>query len=393
MNRYFSYLNTACDIISRYKGQEPFAAFMKKYFAASKKFGSTDRRLISQLCYSYFRLGMAGSERSMETRIEHGLFICATEKSDMLSVLAPGLVEGVGRSIEEKLGLLSLPLEDVFPCIDELSDDIEKDQFISSHFLQPEVYLRLRPGRKTGVVQKLTNAGIAFREMGDSTLAVSPSARIEDNIIMNRDAVVQDLSSQGVGEFLLDQIQQSGRRTEDFRSVWDCCAASGGKSIMAVDLLGRPALTVSDLRETILINLRKRFREAGIGGYRSFVADLGAEEGAKGLPKNIGEFDLIIADVPCSGSGTWGRTPEQLSMFSCEGIAKYAALQERIAGNALPYLRKGGWLLYVTCSVYEQENERQVEKLVSQGLRLIAKKLLKGYDQRADSMFVAVLEK
>jgi len=57
--RYHSYLNTAKNIIENYKGEIPFAVFIKKYFSAKKKYGSKDRKQITALCYNYFRLGKA----------------------------------------------------------------------------------------------------------------------------------------------------------------------------------------------------------------------------------------------------------------------------------------------------------------------------------------------
>ena len=75
---------------------------------------------------------------------------------------------------------------------------------------------------------------------------------------------MQDFSSQGVGGLLLPVARGP-------LYVWDCCAASGGKSIMLYDLDPAIRLTVSDIRESILINLRKRFNEAGIKKYQSFV--------------------------------------------------------------------------------------------------------------------------
>src|SRR5690606_27157702 len=105
-------------------------------------------------------------------------------------------------------------------------------------------------------------------------------------------------------------------------SVWDCCAASGGKSILAKDILKNIQLTVSDIRKSILINLEKRFASAGIKAYTAKVADLtdpsfshsplAPSERFSRAGTHHSAFDLIICDAPCSGSGTWARTPEQL---------------------------------------------------------------------------------
>ena len=75
MSRYHSYLNTAVTILTNYKGEEPFAGYIKKFFAANKKYGSKDRKSISHLCYCYFRTGKALPKLSVEDRIVAGLFL------------------------------------------------------------------------------------------------------------------------------------------------------------------------------------------------------------------------------------------------------------------------------------------------------------------------------
>ncbi|MCH5721051.1 hypothetical protein [Niabella hibiscisoli] len=94
-------------------------------------------------------------------------------------------------------------------------------------------------------------------------------------------------------------------------------------------------LTVSDIRSSIIFNLKKRFQEARINNYRAFVADATHANPGK-------QFDLIIADVPCSGSGTWARTPEQLLYFEPTSIASFVKLQLAITTNAIQYLKPGG---------------------------------------------------
>jgi len=103
---------------------------------------------------------------------------------------------------------------------------------------------------------------------------------------------------------------------------------------------------------------------------------------------------MIIADVPCSGSGTWSRTPEQLYFFQEIKIEEYSKLQKRIASNAIPELQPGGSFVYITCSVFKKENE-DVAMHIKENfhLQLRQMEVLKGYDKKADSMFVALFEK
>ena len=101
-------------------------------------------------------------------------------------------------------------------------------------------------------------------------------------------------------------------------------------------------------------------------------------------------FDLIIFDAPCTGSGTWSRTPEQLYYFKDEKIDDYSTLQKKMLANIIPHLKEGGSLLYITCSVFKKENEEIVD-FIKENFHLQLKKMeiLKGYDKNADSMFAA----
>jgi 16S rRNA (cytosine967-C5)-methyltransferase len=386
--KHFSHLNTAVQLLGLYKGREPFGIFIKNFFSQHKKYGSKDRKQISQLCYSYFRLGKSLLDLPVEERVLTGLFLCTDKPHDLLEAMRPEWNVMISSTVNEKCKKLAIDLSSltIFPSQDEISEGIDADLFNRSFLIQPDLFIRIRPGKKNIVVKKLEEAEISFTVVDDLCISLPNGTKIETILTLNNEAVIQDRSSQEVGE-LLSVVRSSVK--EKTISVWDCCAASGGKSIMAKDVLENIDLTVSDIRESILINLRKRFQEAGIHKYKSLVADLSA-----GLPANIKQYDLIIADVPCTGSGTWERTPEQLFYFEKEKIEEYTVKQRHIVSTVVDALKPGGFFLYITCSVFKKENEGAIDFIKEKyTLQLVKAGIIKGYDRKADTMFAALLQK
>lgn len=402
MSRFHSYLNSAISILNTYNGKEPFAAFLKKHFAANKKYGSKDRKQISHLCYCYFRLGKAGSNLKADEKIVVSLLLCSDQPNELLEQLKPEWNEKVSLPLNDKISMLngSINLTDIFPFTAELSEGIDSNAFIQSLLIQPNLFLRIRPGQEKNVIHKLEQATIAYKQIDDTSIALPNSTKTEDIIELNKEAVIQDLSSQRIGSFL-QNIQSEIQNQKSKIKIWDCCAASGGKSILAKDILGDIDLTVSDIRESIMSNLHKRFKEAGISKYHSFIADLSDpklkiqnsnSQPAFSIPHS--PFSIIIADVPCSGSGTWSRTPEQLIHFDNPEINRYSTLQKKIISQVIPHLEQGGYFLYITCSVFRKENEENVAYIKEKfRLDIIKMECLKGYDKKADSMFAALFKK
>jgi len=387
VSRYHSYLNSSKQLLQLYNGEEPFPSFLKKYFSANKKFGSKDRKHIAHLCYSFFRLGRAATNLDIEERILLGLFLCSESSNEILASLKPEWNENVSRTLKEKLLIInySLLIPEVFPWKDELSKGIDHEKFCGSFFIQPDLFIRVRPGKEKLTREKLRSAAIDFKNISDTCIALPNSSKIDTVIEVDKEAIIQDRNSQETGRFLNLALASLD---SDKPSVWDCCAASGGKSILAYDINPNIGLTVSDVRESILSNLRKRFERAGITNYNSFRIDLGAAISGIRHPKS----EILIADVPCTGSGTWSRTPEQLYFFDEKKIEEYSALQKKIVSNVIPQLQRGGSFIYITCSVFKKENEDVITFIKEKfHLQLKQMEILKGYDKKADSMFVAVL--
>lgn len=384
--RYQSYLNTAVTLVQRYDGSLPLAPYLKQYFSQHKKHGSKDRKLITHLCYCYYRLGHAVKHIPVAEAIRIALFLVDESGSVWGDLYEPEWLGKWNNTILTKIGFVrslypSFSVKEIFPWVDELSNPVEQEAFVLSHLVQPDLFIRIRPGKEANVLKKITDQQLKFKPLSATSFSFPNASKIDTVIEADKEAVIQDYSSQRISEFL--SVVNSNRPFD----VWDACAASGGKSILVKDHLKQVNLTVSDIRPSILHNLKARFIRAGINQYHAFVADLSK-------PLSLAEkFDMILCDVPCSGSGTWARTPEQLFFFSKEKIAGYHLLQQKIITNAIAHLKPGGYFLYITCSVFAKENEEQVAYLQKRfDLKLVKMELLKGYEQRADSMFAALLQ-
>lgn len=384
------YVKSAAALLQAYNGSVPLAAFLKQYFAQHKKFGSKDRKYIARLCYYYFRLGHAARTLPAEDAIRLAVYCCNDASSEWAELYSESWLGHWPALLQQRLDYAAtlypnFSSKNIFPFHEALSADMDAALFSASHLVQPDLFLRTRPGKAKLLKAALTTSGVPFVALSDTALALPNGTNLEGIIETDREAVVQDYSSQRVGE-LLELLKQEWAAPV---SVWDCCAASGGKSILAKDILGNIRLTVSDLRPSMLHNLEQRFHRAGINTYRKFSADLTKQDQ---LPSE--RFDLIICDAPCSGSGTWGRTPEQLCFFDEKQIAHFQDLQQKISSNVVTALKPGGYLLYITCSVFAKENEGIVAQLKEQqGLELVKQQLIRGYTQKADTMFAALLHK
>lgn len=398
--RFQSYCNTAVTIINTYKGGVPFVHHLKQYFAAHKKHGSIDRRTIAHLCYTYYRLGASIKEFDTDKGLQLAIFLCEAKPGNWALLFEPNWLAAWNSSdgssvatLDQKLAFINeqLPgyeIESIFPFAAHLSEGMDAPAFNRSHLLQPDLFIRIRPKQEDTVASKLNKAQIPFEKISDTCYRLASGTKLDEVLLINKEAVIQDYSSQQIKNVyaLATAFADSKKR------VWDACAASGGKSILAVDSLGQIKLTASDMRASILRNLQSRFTAAGMGAYQSFAVDLTSAHDLSNFAKLT---DFIICDAPCTGSGTWGRTPEHLAFFEVDTIDDYRQLQQSIITNLLPYVAVNGYFLYSTCSVFAAENEAQVKFIATNfpGFTLVHQQLFSGYTKKADTMFAALFQK
>ncbi len=142
--------------------------------------------------------------------------------------------------------------------------------------------------------------------------------------------------------------------------IIDYCSGSGGKTLaFAPKMEGKGQIYLHDIRPWILLEARKRLRRAGIQNGQC----IGTEHPQ--MKAMIGKADWVLVDVPCSGTGTLRRNPDAKWKIDAPLVQRLVQEQRMIFEKALLYLKKGGRIVYATCSLLPEENEEQTAFFLS----------------------------
>jgi 16S rRNA (cytosine967-C5)-methyltransferase len=163
---------------------------------------------------------------------------------------------------------------------------------------------------------------------------------------------LQDEGSQLVAELA------SAARNDRAMRILDCCAAPGGKTLILAERNPESQIVACENNASRLAELRERLAHLG-ARVECRLADATA-------PAEQEAFDVILADVPCSGTGTLGRNPEIRHRLQPEDLARQSERQRAILAAALHSLRPGGRLIYSTCSLEPEENEQVVAAVITE---------------------------
>lgn len=145
--------------------------------------------------------------------------------------------------------------------------------------------------------------------------------------------------------------------------VVDFCAGAGGKTLaLAAAMKNKGTLYACDVHERRLGELPKRARRAGVHNIQTKVL---SSESDKWVKRQVGKMDVVLLDAPCTGTGTWRRSPDAKWRLSVQDVQELVALQADILNSACRMVKVGGRLVYATCSLLSVENEKQVESFLS----------------------------
>lgn len=207
-----------------------------------------------------------------------------------------------------------------------------------------DVFLRVNLA-KTDMDQAVTSLledGIATEphDLSDTALRVVTNPRRVSQSIAYKTGLVelQDVSSQAV----IDQIPLDG-----CQRILDYCAGGGGKTLAVAARAGDVEIHAHDKDPNRMKDLTARADRAGVRIDQ--VAD------------PVGLYDLVLCDVPCSGSGAWRRAPEGKWRLTADLLQETCEIQQQILHDCADMVAPGGILAYATCSVLTAENDAQTD--------------------------------
>ena len=192
---------------------------------------------------------------------------------------------------------------------------------------------------------------------------------------------VQDASSQKIGRFL--EVAEGQR-------VVDACAGAGGKTLHLSALMKNKGQIIAlDIFEWKLAELKRRAKRAGAHNIETrLISD------NKVIKRLHEKADRLLIDAPCSGLGVLKRNPDSKWKIDTEFIDRIKVEQQKILQDYSKMLKKGGKMIYATCSILPSENNLQVEKFLSNNpdFRLIKDEKIMP-SQGYDGFYMALIER
>lgn len=297
---------------------------------------------------------------------------------------------------DDKIYALSIKYSCPEPIIKSLIDDYGYDTCVScleaSLSDNRGVYVRidesLSEDKISEIKSKILSEPETVEELPYAVRTLHPDKVTSSGEFADGLITIQDISSMSVCE-MAELEDYKGKKI----NILDMCAAPGGKTLHAVSKMKRygidgeiKSLDVSELKvDLIKENIRRMHCEEYVkcGVWDATVYDETCKE----------KYDIVLADIPCSGLGVIARKPDIKYNITDEGLESLEALQRQIIDNAAKYVKPGGRLILSTCTMRKKENDDNVARLVDTGGFKLQKSRQLFLSDTHDGFFTAVLNK
>lgn len=324
--------------------------------ARNKAFGSRDRRLYRELLYTGLRYlpwiePLLEREPERATKVVAWLAAELRETSSYRTEVC-GDWPAAG-SLAERAAFLGFPSDVLLPAwMQAECAAVFEPAELEVQLTRAPLWLRLQTAERTPLEEDFLSRGWQWRESKVLTgaLQILGEADVTKTAAYTAgDIEIQDLGSQLVLESV--GVQPGG--------LWlDACAGAGGKSLQLARLTGPTGrVDAHDIRTAALAELRAR-------AERAHLSNVTIRPGGTHFPE--ASYDGVLVDAPCSGSGTWRRSPHLKWTTSAASIADKARLQGELLRRFAPLVRRGGVLVYATCSLARSENETVIARFLEE---------------------------
>jgi 16S rRNA (cytosine967-C5)-methyltransferase len=336
------------EIIAAAAGQGAAAdTLIARYFKTRRYAGSKDRRAVRDLVYGAIR--RSGDQPQSGRAALIGL---AREQPDLLP-LFDGSPHGPAPIIdaEPEAARTVAPLW----LIEKLAKTLPPSEMPA---LLDRAPLDLRVNRlkadRTAVLSTLPE-GVATPHAMDG-IRMPEGFQLEQSDPWNHGLVeIQDEGS---------QLAALATKAEPDMLVVDLCAGAGGKSLaLAAMMQDRGRIIACDVDRARLSRLQPRAERAGVRIIENRLLNPNREMDS--ISDLEGMADIVLVDAPCSGTGTWRRNPEARWRLTPDRLDRLTALQARLMDVAAVLVRPGGALIYVVCSLLEEEGMRQIDPFLA----------------------------
>jgi 16S rRNA (cytosine967-C5)-methyltransferase len=343
-NQQRTFLRLLKQLRPRWHTDHGLPGTIQSLLARERAFGSRDRRLYRELIYTTLRY-LPWIESFLDREPDEAVRRVAWLAAETPATAAFRTAFASGQPpTGDKTELLPAWFHEHCP---EIFSGAELD----AQLRRAPVWLRLQTdaAAESRVWEEFTTRGWKFRR---SLVLPSAIELLTETDVTQSDAwragslEVQDLGSQLLLEMV--GVERDGR--------WlDACAGAGGKTLQLARMLGGSGtVDAHDIRPAALQELKTRVARAQIRNVHTTSSPA------------LGDYDGVLVDAPCSGSGTWRRAPHLKWTTSPAVVAQRATLQKHLLSQFARCVRPGGRLIYATCSLSSQENEAVVAAFLAE---------------------------
>ncbi|MDU5223272.1 16S rRNA (cytosine(967)-C(5))-methyltransferase [Finegoldia magna] len=224
-------------------------------------------------------------------------------------------------------------------------------KLLKSFFYKSDFVIKQNKLKENNLKTNLENQGFVLEEhpfLKDSFIVRNPESIIDTNEFKEGKFIIQDGSCSLCAE-VLEPVENS--------IVLDICAAPGSKSCNIQEITNNQSIIYcNDINENKIYRIKENVNKCGVENvqYMNFDATILQED-------LINKFDRILVDAPCSATGVINKNPEIKLFRTKKDVEDLVGIQRKILENCEKYLKKGGILVYSTCSLLKEENEENVD--------------------------------